>query len=92
MRCWNSGVLACSSASDSFCISGSSALILLTERCSWREQAFVAAAEDAGKQAVEHGGYWGPELGVGARGDWALERSVPAMEKGAGRPFWHVAL
>jgi hypothetical protein len=49
MRCLNSGVLACSSASLSFSTDGSSALI-------WRtflvllEQALVAAAENLGQE------------------------------------------
>src|SRR5690606_35050805 len=38
MRSRNSGVLACSSASLSFSISGSSALMRSTERCSWRSR------------------------------------------------------
>src|SRR5690606_14965874 len=36
MRFWNSGVLAFSASSESFCISGSRALILATMRSSWR--------------------------------------------------------
>ena len=51
------------------------------------QQAFVTAAEDAGKQTVEHCRYWMSGVGTGVR---RCARISPRNKKGRRAPFWHV--
>src|SRR3546814_5043290 len=53
------------------------------------EQAFVAAAEDAGEQAIEHGcSGWEAGFDAGTDTDQVAGFEFPKRKKSARRPFW----